>query len=141
MSALLLISSDMHQSVFAVYLTRGGCCKDSCLMNYGDLPRKRANTLWTLDKKIKKAVVLGMLAVIRDTSGSIHSSIALTGGVLSATLLSVPSLAQVTIHCSRCALTRTLSPIPMATVAGHPTMPSLVWTGVERSCSLETMQP
>ena len=53
-----------------VYLTRGGCCKDSCLMNYGDLPRKRANTLWTLDKKIKKAVVLGMLVVIRDTSGS-----------------------------------------------------------------------
>ena len=39
-------------------------------MNYGDLPRKRANALWTLDKKIKKAVVLGMLVVIRDTSGS-----------------------------------------------------------------------
>ena len=53
-----------------VYLTRGGCCKDSCLMNYGDLPRKRASALSTLDKKIRKAVVLGMLAVIRDTSGS-----------------------------------------------------------------------
>ena len=34
-------------------------------------------------------------------------------------------------------MTRTLSPIPMATVAGHPTMPSLVWTRVEWSRSLE----
>ena len=60
-----------------------------------------------------------------------HSTIALTGPVLSARMLSVPSLAQITAHysagCSRCALTLILSPIPMATVAGHLTMPSLIW--------------
>ena len=47
-----------------VYLTRGGCCKDSCLMKYGDMPQKRALTLSRLDKKTRKAVVFGMLVVI-----------------------------------------------------------------------------
>ena len=45
-----------------VYLTRGGCCKDSCLMMYGDLARRRA----ILDKETRKAVVFGMLAVIQN---------------------------------------------------------------------------
>ena len=53
-----------------VYLTRGGCCNDSCLMMYGDMPRVRALTLSRLDKKTRKAVVFGMLAVIRNKCGS-----------------------------------------------------------------------
>ena len=53
-----------------VYLTRGGCCKDSCLMKYGDMPQKRALTLSRLDKKTRKAVVFGMLAVIRKKCDS-----------------------------------------------------------------------
>ena len=53
-----------------VYLTRGGCCKDSCLMKYGDMPRVRALTLSRLDKKTRKAVVFGVLAVIRNKSDS-----------------------------------------------------------------------
>ena len=52
------------------YLTRGGCCKDSCLMKYGDLSRRRALTVSRLDKKTRKAVMFGMLAVIWDKSGS-----------------------------------------------------------------------
>ena len=52
------------------YLTRGGCCKDSCLMKYGDLARRRALTLSRLDKRTRKAVVVGMLAMIRNKSGS-----------------------------------------------------------------------
>ena len=52
------------------YLTRGGCCKDSCLMKYGDLPRRRALTLSRLDKKTRKAVIFRMLAVIWNKSGS-----------------------------------------------------------------------
>ena len=52
------------------YLTRGGCCTDSCLLKYGDLPKRRALTLSRLDKKTRKAVNYGMLAVIRDKSGS-----------------------------------------------------------------------
>ena len=52
------------------YLTKGGCCRDSCLMKYGDLPRKRADTLCKLDKTSRKAAVLGMLAVLQDKSGS-----------------------------------------------------------------------
>ena len=52
------------------YLTRGGCCKDSCLKKYGDFPRRRALTLSGLDKKTRKAVVYGMLAVIRNKCGS-----------------------------------------------------------------------
>ena len=53
-----------------VYLARGRCCKDCCLMKYNELPRKRADTMCKLDKTSRKAVVLGMLAVIRDKSGS-----------------------------------------------------------------------
>ena len=53
-----------------MYLTRGGCCKDSGLMKYGDMPRVRALTLSRLDKKTRKAVVFGMLAVIRNKSDS-----------------------------------------------------------------------
>ena len=53
-----------------VYLTRGWCCNDSCLMMYGDMPRVRALTLPRLDKKTRKAVVFGMLAVIRKKCGS-----------------------------------------------------------------------
>ena len=52
------------------YLTRGGCCEDSCLMKYGDLARRRALTLSRLDKRTRKAVVAGMLAMIRNKSGS-----------------------------------------------------------------------
>ena len=52
------------------YLTRGGCCKENCLMKYGDLPKRRALTLSRLDKKTRKAVVFGMLAVIRNKCGS-----------------------------------------------------------------------
>ena len=52
-----------------VYLTRGWCCNDSCLMMYGDMPRVRALTLSRLDKKTRKAVVFGMLAVIRNKCG------------------------------------------------------------------------
>ena len=51
------------------YLTRGGCCEDSCLMKYGDLARRRALTLSRLDKRIRKAVV-GILAMIWNKSGS-----------------------------------------------------------------------
>ena len=53
-----------------VYLTKGWCCNDSCLMMYGDIPRVRALTLSRLDKKTRKAVVFGMLAVIRNKCGS-----------------------------------------------------------------------
>ena len=49
-----------------VYRTRGGCCKNCCLMKYGDVPRKRSDTMCKLDKSSKKAVVLGMLAVWLD---------------------------------------------------------------------------
>ena len=52
------------------YLTRGGCCRDSCLLKYGDLPKRRALTLSRLDKKTRKAVIYGMLAVIRNKCGS-----------------------------------------------------------------------
>ena len=52
------------------YLTKGGCCKDGCLLKYGDLPKRRALTLSRLDKKTRKAVVYGMLAVTRNKSGS-----------------------------------------------------------------------
>ena len=52
------------------YLTKGGCCKDSCLLKYGDLPKIRALTLSRLDKKTRKAVIYGMLAVIRNKCGS-----------------------------------------------------------------------
>ena len=75
----------------------------------------------------------------------VHSSIDLTGPVLSAEMLFVPSLAHLTEHCnagrSSCALTQMLHPMPMATVVGHLTMPCLVWTRVGWSFSLETMQP
>ena len=52
------------------YLTKGGCCKDSCVLKYGDLPKRRALTLSRLDKKTRKAVIYGMLAMIRNKSGS-----------------------------------------------------------------------
>ena len=39
-------------------------------MMYGDMPRVRALTLSRLDKKTRKAVVFGMLAVIRNKCGS-----------------------------------------------------------------------
>ena len=52
------------------YLTRGGCCKDSCLLKYSDLTKQRALTLSRLDRKIRKAVVNGMLSVIRNKCGS-----------------------------------------------------------------------
>ena len=52
------------------YLTKGGCCKDSCLLKYGDLPKRRALALSRLDKKTRKAVIYGMLAVIRNKCGS-----------------------------------------------------------------------
>ena len=52
------------------YLTRGGCCKDSCLLKYSDLTKRRALTLSRLDKKTRKAVVNGMLSVIRNKCGS-----------------------------------------------------------------------
>ena len=51
-------------------LTRGGCCKDSCLLKYRDLTKRRALTLSRLDKKTRKAVVNGMLSVIRNKCGS-----------------------------------------------------------------------
>ena len=52
------------------YLTRGGCCKDSCLLKYSDLTKRRALTLSRLDKKTRKAVVNGMLSVIQNKCGS-----------------------------------------------------------------------
>ena len=39
-------------------------------MKYGDLARRRALTLSRLDKRTRKAVVVGMLAMIRNKSGS-----------------------------------------------------------------------
>ena len=53
------------------YLTREGCCKDSCLLKYGDLPKRRALALSRLDnKKTRTAVIYGILAVIRNKCGS-----------------------------------------------------------------------
>ena len=52
------------------YLTRGGCCKDSCLLKYSDLTKRRALTLSRLDKKTRKAVVNGMISVIRNKCSS-----------------------------------------------------------------------
>ena len=78
-----------------VYLARGGCCNDCCLMKCGDLPRKRAGTMCKLNKTSRNAVVLGMLAVIWDKSGSQNTG--LTGTVLSAEMLFVLSLAFVAV--------------------------------------------
>ena len=52
------------------FLTRGGCCDHNCLMKYTDLAQIRAHSLAALDKKTRKAVVLGMLALVQDNLGS-----------------------------------------------------------------------
>ena len=51
------------------FLTRGGCCKHNCLIKSADLAQIRAHSLAALDKKTRKAVVLGMLALVQDNSG------------------------------------------------------------------------
>ncbi|KAL5484096.1 hypothetical protein EMCRGX_G020542 [Ephydatia muelleri] len=53
-------------NVLNVFLTKGGCCKHSCLMKYHDLAQIRAHSLAALNKKTRKAVVLGMLALVQD---------------------------------------------------------------------------
>ncbi|KAL5493394.1 hypothetical protein EMCRGX_G014570 [Ephydatia muelleri] len=57
-------------NVLNVFLTKGGCCKHSCLMKYHDLAQIRAHFLAALNKKTRKAVVLGMLALVQDNLGS-----------------------------------------------------------------------
>ena len=57
-------------NVLNVFLTKGGCCKHSCLMKYHDLAQIRAHSLAALNKKTRKAVVLGMLALVQDNLGS-----------------------------------------------------------------------
>ena len=62
---------DQGSKVLNVFLTRGGCCKDSNLMQYTDLAQIRAHSLAALNKKTRKAAVLGMLALVQDNnSGS-----------------------------------------------------------------------
>ena len=56
------------QKMVEIYITKGGCCKDNCLMNKGDLARRRATALFKLKKNAKKNVVFGMLAIMRDNS-------------------------------------------------------------------------
>ena len=57
-------------NVLNVFLTKGGCCKHSCLMKYHDLAQIRAHSLAALNKKTRKTVVLGMLALVQDNLGS-----------------------------------------------------------------------
>ncbi|KAL5484206.1 hypothetical protein EMCRGX_G020665 [Ephydatia muelleri] len=51
-----------------LYITKGGCCGKNCLAKDTELSWKRAHALHALDTKTKKAVILGMLAMIRDDS-------------------------------------------------------------------------
>ena len=58
------------------YLKNGGCCTNNCLIKYKELATKRAYAMFHLKKATKKAVVLGMLAMIHVVSE--FSNIALT---------------------------------------------------------------
>ena len=60
------VGDGQGSNVLNAFLTKGGCCKDSCLMQYSDLAKIRAHSLAALNKKTKKAVVLGMLALVRQ---------------------------------------------------------------------------
>lgn len=46
------------------YLNNGGCCTKNCLIAYKDLATKRAYAMSHLSKATKKAMILGMLAMI-----------------------------------------------------------------------------
>ena len=55
-------------SLLREYLKNGGCCSSNCLIKYKDLATKRAYAMSQLRKATKKAVILGMLAMIHVLS-------------------------------------------------------------------------
>lgn len=97
-------------------------------MQYTDLAEIRALSLDAMNKKTRQAVVLGMLALVQDNSGSKYVyDYRLDWSTPYAGRPSVLSLISLTVLYSAgsrsCALAQTLSHMPTATVAGHPTMP------------------
>ena len=119
-------------NVLNVFLTKGGCCKHSCLMKYHDLAQIRAHSLAALNKKTRKAVVLGMLALVQDNLGSrnvYHYRLDWSTPICMKAFCAVVNITYRTLQQWKqgCALAQTLSQMPMATVAGHPTMPCLNW--------------
>ena len=55
-------------SLLREYLKNGGCCTNNCLIKYKELATKHAYAMFHLKKATKKAVVLGMLAMIHVVS-------------------------------------------------------------------------
>ena len=58
-------------SLLREYLKNGGCCSNNCLIKYKELATKRAYAMSQLRKATKKAVILGMLAMINVESKSV----------------------------------------------------------------------
>ena len=91
-----------------------------------------------LDKTSRKAVVLGMLAVIRDRSGSRNTfqyRLDWCSPVCRDAFCAVIGISCRTLKhwLQQVCSDSDVEPLPMATVAGHLIMPCLVWTRIEWS--------
>lgn len=60
MKVMVVMGNGQGSNVLNVFLTRGGCCKDSCVMKYADLAQIRAHSLAALNKKTRKSPVMNV---------------------------------------------------------------------------------